>query len=469
MKYKIDGQTLTDIGDAIRAKTGGSASMTPLEMPDEIASIISSGPEIKEVTFFDYDGTVLYSYTTEEFLALTAMPAIVSNTEMTSQGWNWTFAGAKTWVQKYGMLSIGQTRVPADNSTRIIINAEAGKTFKFTMSGTYSGTVDWGDESTPETLAQNNTHVYMSDEWYTVRIHTITGNHYMLTFSDGGYMVDEVNLGIHAVDEILTNYGDSLCNVRVFSFSNGITKINGNFLRRDVHLKSLIHPTSITTIGYFDQVYYSLKAISYPEGFVASTIITFPKAELITVASSSPGYAQNMHACKYFVIADDLTAFSGNQHYRYLYNLEKLYIPKNVTSIANNYFQDMWKIKKIVIPEHVTELVGNDFMTVYCLEELTLPEGLLTIGVNCFTDARSLSKITIPSTVTSIGSNCFSQLHSTREIHLLPTTPPTLGSTNSFNNTNIECVIYVPQGSLSAYQSATNWSTYASKMQEEPT
>lgn len=43
MKYKIDSETLTDIADAIRAKTGDSASMTPLEMPDEIASISGGG------------------------------------------------------------------------------------------------------------------------------------------------------------------------------------------------------------------------------------------------------------------------------------------------------------------------------------------------------------------------------------------------------------------------------------------
>ena len=91
------------------------------------------------------------------------MPATVSDTEMVSQGWNWTLAGAKTWVQKYGMLAIGQTRVPTDDSTRMILNAQAGRTFTFTMSGTYSGIVDWGDGSTPETLAQTNTYVYATD------------------------------------------------------------------------------------------------------------------------------------------------------------------------------------------------------------------------------------------------------------------------------------------------------------------
>lgn len=52
MKYKIDSETLTDIADAIRAKTGDSASMTPLEMPDEIASISGGESDNVEVGTF---------------------------------------------------------------------------------------------------------------------------------------------------------------------------------------------------------------------------------------------------------------------------------------------------------------------------------------------------------------------------------------------------------------------------------
>lgn len=42
-KYVIDSETLTDIADAIREKTGKSALMTPLEMPGEVRSISGGG------------------------------------------------------------------------------------------------------------------------------------------------------------------------------------------------------------------------------------------------------------------------------------------------------------------------------------------------------------------------------------------------------------------------------------------
>ena len=59
----INSDTLSDIADAIRAKTGGSNSMTPLEMPTEIASIPSGGGGSGEVALAYYSG---YSSTTSE-------------------------------------------------------------------------------------------------------------------------------------------------------------------------------------------------------------------------------------------------------------------------------------------------------------------------------------------------------------------------------------------------------------------
>lgn len=49
MRYEIDGQHLTGIANAIRAKTGKSALLTPEQMPDEISSI-SGSPILQEKT-----------------------------------------------------------------------------------------------------------------------------------------------------------------------------------------------------------------------------------------------------------------------------------------------------------------------------------------------------------------------------------------------------------------------------------
>ena len=63
----IQSGTLDDIADAIRAKTGGSASMTPLQMPTEIANIPSGGEDGVIVVYVDtspnFVANQLFTYT----------------------------------------------------------------------------------------------------------------------------------------------------------------------------------------------------------------------------------------------------------------------------------------------------------------------------------------------------------------------------------------------------------------------
>ena len=107
---------------------------------------------------------------------------------------------------------------------------------------------------------------------------------------------------------------------------------------------------------------------------------------------------------------------------------------------------------------------------VYCnmLQDVQVGIGVTSIINGAFSNCYSIASITIPNSVTSIGNSAFSKCTGMAEYHLQPTTPPTLSSKNAFNNIPSDCIIYVPAGCLEAYQNATNWATYASKMQEEP-
>ena len=81
MKYKIDSETLTDIADAIRAKTGESGSMTPLEMPDEIASISGGGGDADLIAILD--GTFSGAFSNNNITAL-KMRAFINLNSLTS-------------------------------------------------------------------------------------------------------------------------------------------------------------------------------------------------------------------------------------------------------------------------------------------------------------------------------------------------------------------------------------------------
>ena len=106
--------------------------------------------------------------------------------------------------------------------------------------------------------------------------------------------------------------------------------------------------------------------------------------------------------------------------------------------------------------------IGNYlFQNCTALTSAVIPNSVTSIGSGAF-QMCALTDIIIPSNVTEIKSNAFFGCSKMTTMTLLPTTPPTLASTSSIpsNVTKIE----VPADSLTAYQTATNWSNFADKM-----
>lgn len=92
-------------------------------------------------------------------------------------------------------------------------------------------------------------------------------------------------------------------------------------------------------------------------------------------------------------------------------------------------------------------------------------QGITSIGPYGFYKCSELGSLTVPSTVTSIGNNAFQYCYNLYELIMKPTIPPTLGTDALANTTNLD-KIYVPSGTLSAYQDATGWSSYRTIMVE---
>ena len=110
----------------------------------------------------------------------------------------------------------------------------------------------------------------------------------------------------------------------------------------------------------------------------------------------------------------------------------------------------------------------NDKVYRNMLQAVQIGNGVTSIGASAFDSCFSLASITIPNGVTIIGRSAFSGCYGMAKYHLKPTTPPTLSDANAFDYIPSDCIIYVPQGCLEAYQNATNWATYSSYMREEP-
>lgn len=103
-----------------------------------------------------------------------------------------------------------------------------------------------------------------------------------------------------------------------------------------------------------------------------------------------------------------------------------------------------------LIDRSITEVTAEDL------------EGVTTIGQSSFSGCLLLNYITIPSSVTLFADSAFSGCVALTTIKMLPTTPPTLSTSNIFPTTITR--IEVPSASLSEYQSATYWSSFASVM-----
>ena len=140
-----------------------------------------------DVNFYDYDGTLLYSFTTAEVNdSGFTMPSNPSHTGLTAQGWNWTLAQLRTQLTAMPTqaVDVGQMYITDDGKTRLYCRFEEGRLHPYLGIG-LNGTVviDWGDGSATSTLtgtsltnAKVADHVYASGGDYVITLTVTSGS-----------------------------------------------------------------------------------------------------------------------------------------------------------------------------------------------------------------------------------------------------------------------------------------------------
>ena len=94
----VEQGTMAAIADSIRERGGTDGRMKPAAMPQAILDIPAGGTGADEslpVRFFDYDGTLLYSYSLEELQGMAALSELPAHEGLVCQGWNWSLEGLK--------------------------------------------------------------------------------------------------------------------------------------------------------------------------------------------------------------------------------------------------------------------------------------------------------------------------------------------------------------------------------------
>lgn len=238
------------------------------------------------------------------------------------------------------------------------------------------------------------------------------------------------------------------------SIATEITRLNTakEAIKTAVEAKGVVIPSGTTLDAYDDYI----EQISVG----GAKWIDVTDEESGTTLQAIPSYITSVE------IPSGITSI-GFSAFENCSSLTSINIPSGVISIGMNAFAGCKSLSSIIIPSGVTIIENSTFNGCSSLTNIEIPSGVTTISGHAFGGNRSLTSITIPNSVTSIGLSAFFGCSSLTSITVNAVTPPTLSSSNVFQDTN-DCPIYVPSESVDAYKGASNWSAYSSRIQAIP-
>ena len=382
---------LTSVANAIRAKggtsaslafpggfvdaiedieTGGGVTVSPLSVTANGTYTAPSGEAYSPVTvnvsggggttpvspkavnFIDYDGTIIYSYSESDALALTDLPANPTHSGLTAQGWNWTLAQIKAQLAAMPgtPVWVGQMYITDDGKTRIYCHFETGRLAPYLglgVNGTV--TVDWGDGSSTDTLtgtslttATTVQHTYSTSGDYTITLTVESGSFAFFGVSSAAHIlkkstaataninrvyanaVQRVEMGANAnIDGFAFFYCASLASITI---PDGVTSINTYAFGNCYSLASITIPDGVTSISSnaFSSC-YSLASITIPDGVTSISNSTFSGCyglgEIHFLPTTPPtvlntnAFSNVQKDCKIYVPAGSLAAYTSATNY----------------------------------------------------------------------------------------------------------------------------------------------------------
>ena len=355
VQSEID-RIITAVGNAYSkvSEKGGTvpASQTVANLATAIDSIPAGGggetpasAKWDDVTFIDYDGSVLYSYSLAEAQALTELPALPSHEGLVCQGWNWTLEAIKALNRP---VTVGAMYITDDGATKLHIRiATVGRmTVPLYIGQTVANgvSIDWGDGSTNQTLSGtgnvNTSHTYAEPGDYVISLMPQDGCTLSLGSGSSSYCV---------IGSALTN-GIVYCNMlqEVYVGKN-VTSIDPYAFNKCYSLASITIPTGITSIDpYAFNNCYSLASITIPTGITSI----------------------------------------GTSAFASCYSLTSITIPTGITSIGEYAFSYCYSLASITIPTGITSIDPYAFNNCHSLASITIPTGITSIGnyafFNCY-------------------------------------------------------------------------------------
>ena len=356
---------MKSVADAIRAKAG---TTDLLAWPDGFKTAVEgiqtgggttpSAPS--DITFYDYDGTIVTSWTLEELATKTALPDYPSHEGLTCQGWNWSLADLKTTNRK---MNVGAMYITDDGKTRIYIRLEEGRTspvLGVCPNGTV--TVDWGDGTTTDILTGTSTgrvkwtpnHAYASPGEYVIKL-TVDGTMGFYGDFGSGSSILRYSSGDDNRNFVYRN------SVQKIEIGNGVTSVGDSAFYYCYSLSSITIPDSVTSIGqYTFSVCYSLSSITIPDG--------------VTSIGESAFYS--------------------------CYSLSSITMPNGVTIIRISAFESCYSLVSITIHDGVTSIADFAFNSCFgaAFYDFTACTTVPTlVSINAFENIPDECQIRVPA------------------------------------------------------------------------
>ena len=335
------------------------------------------------------------------------------NPALIFQGWNFDDSELTNVT---GDLDIGAIYIPADGKTHIYIDIENDTildyTFNLTISSIGTGTFyfDFGDGTTAYSATTNGlktiAHSYLAK-----------GSYHITTWLEGADSNGEIVLGTATTAE----------NGFVGNYS---TSVHNNTIKR---------------------IYFGSDIVNFSQN---TGIPQLRACEVLSLHNAVSGINIIWHFSLNYLILPK-TATAGNFVPQRV-SFEFLSMPLNIAGFLSGQTPfTTTRVDKLISASTGITGLSSSYNTQYYMKSINLT------GSTSF-DMRNTNAetVSLPSSLTAL-SNSGSANNSVpiKIIVMRATTPPTLS-----NYLGYYCKIYVPQASLSAYQSATNWSNYESQM-----
>lgn len=443
-EYLAQSQAFTATANAIRTKGGTTNTITWDEnkgFADAVTGMTPVHVPESDINFWDYDGTLLYSWTLAELATKTELPPLPSHDGLICQGWNWTLADIKDAGRE---IDIGALYITDDGKTRIHINFDKYNWDAFKVNfwqSAYNAVVfDWGDGSNAESVAANSyqtvTHAYAESGRYTITMTTAVGKSARL----GNANNDKTAFSTISDDDVYRNSMVEAIEV-------------GDRMRLDD--KAVLWCTS-------------LKTLIIPKGVSVGTNRGFERCtnlKALVLSSAQSSLTQTFYYCSSLLalcppkqLSDSIFSSRAFSHCR----IVRIAVPDGTTSLGDAIFDGCSALRLVRLPDSVVSIGQSAFSSCFSVEEITGLDNVTVIGSHAFNSCYNLRRLDGLGSVNSIGAQAFKNCFSAKYYDFTACLAvPTLENANAFNGIRAGCEIRVPASLVDSWKAATNWSSLA--------